>query len=74
MFCPYTEISYSVVSFAVKKYILRSGIDISRKKHGPHSLRSSLATSMINDGISYSIVALRRYAVLYRILYGKLCM
>lgn len=55
-FAPYTEISYSVVSFTVKKYILRSGIDISRKKHGPHSLRSSLATSMINDGISYESV------------------
>lgn len=55
-FAPYTEISYSVVSFTVKKYILRSGIDISRKKHGPHSLRSSLVTSMINDGISYESV------------------
>ena len=53
---PHNSISYSVVSFVVKKHIQLSGIDYSGKKHGPHSLRSSLATSMINDGIDYDIV------------------
>jgi site-specific recombinase XerD len=55
-FAPYGEISYSVVSFAVKKNMIHSGVNISGKKHGPHSLRSSLATSMVNDGIDYSAV------------------
>lgn len=55
-FAPYREISYSVVSFAVKKNIIRSGINISGKKHGPQSLRSSLATSMVNDGFDYDSV------------------
>ncbi len=69
---PYTEISYSVVSFVIKKHMIRAGIDISGKKHGPHSLRSSLASSMVNDGIPYESVrkvlghdspdAIRRYA------------
>ena len=53
---PYSEISYSVVSFVVKKHMIRSGIDISGKKHGPHSLRASLASSMVNEGISYDTV------------------
>lgn len=53
---PHDGISYSVVSFAVKKHMQRSGIDFSKKKHGPHSLRSSLATSMVNDGIDYDSV------------------
>lgn len=53
---PYSEISYSVVSFAVKKHMIRSGINIAGKKHGPHSLRASLASSMVNDGISYETV------------------
>lgn len=53
---PHDEISYSVVSFAVKKHMQRSGIDFSGKKHGPHSLRSSLATSMVNDGIDYDSI------------------
>lgn len=55
-FAPYKEISYSVVSFAIKKHMIRSGIDISKKKHGPHSLRASLASSMVNDGVSYESV------------------
>lgn len=53
---PHDGISYSVVSFAVKKHMQRSGIDFSKKKHGPHSLRSSLATSMVNDGVNYDSV------------------
>ena len=53
---PYSEISYSVVSFAVKKHMIRSGINIAGKKHGPHSLRASLVSSMVNDGISYETV------------------
>lgn len=53
---PYSEISYSVVSFVVKKHMIRSGINILGKKHGPHSLRASLASSMVNEGISYDTV------------------
>lgn len=55
-FAPYGEISYSVVSFTVKKYMKLARVDTFGKKHGPHSLRSSLATSMVNDGIGYDSV------------------
>lgn len=53
---PYSEISYSVVSFVVKKHMIRSSVNISGKKHGPHSLRASLASSMVNDGVPYETV------------------
>lgn len=55
-FAPYGEISYSLVSFTVKKHMKLAGIDTFGKRHGPHSLRSSLATSMVNDGIDYDSV------------------
>ena len=38
------------------QHMIRSGINIAGKKHGPHSLRASLASSMVNDGISYETV------------------
>ena len=53
---PYSEISYSVVSCIVKKYMIRSGVNISGKKYGPHSLRASVASAMVNDGVSYETV------------------
>lgn len=55
-FAPYGKISYSVVSFTVKKHMKLATIDTVGKRHGPHSLRSSLATSMVNDGIDYDSV------------------
>ena len=33
-----------------------AGIDITEKKHGPHTFRSSLANSMINDDVPYEAV------------------
>jgi len=55
-FAPYGEISYSVVSFIIKKYMDITSINTADKKRGPHSLRASLATSMINDGTDYGVV------------------
>lgn len=55
-FAPYGEISYSVVSFTVKKHMKLARVDTFAKEHGAHSLRSSLATSMVNDGIDYDSV------------------
>ena len=34
---------------------IAAGIDTSGKKHGPHAFRSSMASSMVNDGGSYEI-------------------
>lgn len=37
----------------VSKYLVGSGIDINGRRHGAHALRSSLATQLLNEGVSY---------------------
>ena len=56
MTAPYNHISTSIVRHAVHNAIVASGINYSGKKHGPHALRSSLASSMVNDGAAYETV------------------
>jgi len=53
---PYQGITTSVLRFATSKYFGWASIDISGKKHGPHTFRSSLASSMVNDDIPYEAV------------------
>ena len=40
----------------VRRQMKTSGIDINGRRKGPHALRSSLATSMVNDNISYETI------------------
>ena len=42
--------------YVTTKYFHAAGIDITGKKHGPHTFRSSLASSMINDAVPYEAV------------------
>ena len=56
MAAPYNHISTAIVRHAVNDAIKASGINYSGKKHGSHALRSSLASSMVNDGASYETV------------------
>lgn len=49
-------ISPANVGKIVEMAITASGIDTAGKRKGSHSLRSSLATSLIEEGISYSAV------------------
>lgn len=53
---PYQGITTSVLRFETSKYFSLAGIDISEKKHGPHTFRSSLASSMVNDDVPYEVV------------------
>jgi len=53
---PYHGITTSAIRFATTKYFRKAGIDISDKKHGAHTFRSSLASSMVNDQIPYDVV------------------
>lgn len=46
----------SALNYALNVYFEKAEIDISNRKHGLHSLRSSLASSMVNDNIPYEIV------------------
>ena len=56
MNAPYTPITTSVLRFELSKYFRKSGLSTDGKKHGTHVLRSSLATSMVNNDIPYEEV------------------
>ena len=53
---PYEQMTTSSIRCMLADHFKSAGIDISGKKHGPHSLRSSLASSMINNGVPYEVV------------------
>ncbi|MEZ3433336.1 MAG: tyrosine-type recombinase/integrase [Lachnospiraceae bacterium] len=53
---PYHAVTTSTRRKALKKYMGLAGIDPGNRKCGPHALRASLASSMVNDDISYETV------------------
>lgn len=57
MIAPYQQITTATLRFVTTCYFRKAGIDISDKKHGPHTFRSSLASSMVNDQIPYDAVS-----------------
>ena len=56
VYAPYNPITTSALRNALRKYILVADIDVGNRRQGPHSLRSSLASSMVNDKASYETV------------------
>lgn len=53
---PFEKISTSILRHETSKYFEWADINTSEKKHGPHTFRSSLSSSMINNEISYDVV------------------
>jgi len=53
---PFNRMSTDTFARITNGYFLAAGINKSGKKHGPHSFRSSLASSMVNDNVPYEIV------------------
>ena len=56
VYAPYNPVTTGTLRNALKKYMSIASIDIGQRKHGPHSFRSSLASSMVNDSIAYETV------------------
>ena len=56
MRAPYERLTSSIVCQIVMKCIASSGIDVKGRKHGPHALRSSLASNLVSSGTSYDTV------------------
>lgn len=56
IYAPYKPITTSTIRSLLKKNMKAAGIDVGNRKKGPHALRSSLASSMVNDDISYETV------------------
>ncbi len=54
---PYVAATKGVVCTAINEIILRSGVDTSGKHHGPHSLRHSLASAMLNGGSMMPVIS-----------------
>ena len=53
---PYHGVNKSSLSYKIRKYLSDVGIDNKNRKQGSHALRSSLASSMINDDVPYEVV------------------
>lgn len=56
IYAPYNPISTGTIRNLLKKYISVANIDVGKRKKGPHALRSSLASSMVNADVSYETV------------------
>jgi integrase/recombinase XerD len=56
VYAPYKAVTTSTLRNALRKYIIAAGIEPGKRKCGPHIFRSSLASSMVNDDISYETV------------------
>jgi len=55
---PYTKLSSSALYWVASSYIHRSGIRVpSGKKHGPHSLRHSLSSIMLESSVPLPIIS-----------------
>ena len=56
MTAPYGRITTSIIRHAINECFDTAKVCTEGKKHGSHSLRSSLASSMVNDDVSYDVV------------------
>lgn len=54
---PYTEATKQTVSCGVARIITKSGIDYSNKRHGPHSMRHSLAGLLLGNGTMLPVIS-----------------
>jgi integrase len=69
---PFKKISTGIIRRTLTENFKAAGVDFTNKKHGPHTRRSSMASSMVNSGIAYDVVrkalghadprAIKRYA------------
>jgi site-specific recombinase XerD len=54
---PYVPATHATVCAAINTIICQSGIDVTTKHHGPHSLRHSLASAMLNKGTMIPVIS-----------------
>ena len=53
---PYGVLSPSVVHHIVSNALIEANVCTIGKKRGPHTLRASMATSMVNDDVPYEVI------------------
>lgn len=54
---PYKELTTSIMGITIKDYFRRAGINFTGKKHGPHALRHSLASNLLESGESLPVIS-----------------
>lgn len=54
---PYVAATKDMVCSAINTAICKSGVDVSNKHHGPHSLRHSLASAMLEGGTTIPVIS-----------------
>lgn len=54
---PYVAATSCMVCNAIRTIICDSGVDITNKHHGPHSLRHSLASAMLEEGTTIPVIS-----------------
>lgn len=53
---PYTAIKSGTINTMINNQFRKTDINITEKRHGSRTLRSSIASNMVNDGISTEVV------------------
>lgn len=54
---PFTPVTNKCVSTSIRMIISKSGVDIKQRRQGPHVLRSSLASNMLNNNEEYHVIS-----------------
>jgi integrase len=54
---PYVAATPGMVSNAIRAIVIHSGVDTSSRHHGPHSLRHSLASAMLDGGTTIPVIS-----------------
>lgn len=54
---PYVAATKAMVCSAINTIICKSGVDTTSKRHGPHSLRHSLASAMLESGATIPVIS-----------------
>lgn len=54
---PYKELTSNGMGMAIKDYLRIAGVDFTNRKHGPHSLRHSLASNLLKSNESLPVIS-----------------
>lgn len=54
---PYEAGSRQMIGSAINEIIVKAGVDVHMKHHGPHSLRHSLASAMLTEGSTMPVIS-----------------
>ena len=53
---PFEQLTTGAINSLLTRLFNAAGINIEKKKHGPHSLRMTLASELVSEGIPYMVV------------------